>query len=128
MGGPTLFAHLSVGGRWVVSSFIVLVLFERTVIMTGVGSLAWKDSDRGQHPPGDARLRWAQHYRFYACATQISSFPIFSDFPGGSDGKVSACNVGDPSSIPPLGRSPGEGNGNPLQYSCLDNPMDGGTW
>ena len=45
-------------------------------------------------------------------------------FPGGSDGKVSACNVRDPGSIPGLGRSPGEGNGNPLQYSCLENPMD----
>ena len=45
-----------------------------------------------------------------------------------SDGKASACNVGDPGSIPELGRSPGEGNGNPLQYSCLENPMDGGAW
>ena len=50
------------------------------------------------------------------------------DFPGGSDGKVSAYNVGDPGSIPGLGRSPGEGNGNPLQYSWLENPMDGGAW
>ena len=49
-------------------------------------------------------------------------------FPGGSDGKASACNVGDPGSIPGLGRSPGEGNGNPLQYSCLENPTDGGAW
>ena len=49
-------------------------------------------------------------------------------FPGGSDGKVSACNAGDPGSIPGLGRSPGEGNGNPLQYSCMENPMDGGAW
>ena len=46
------------------------------------------------------------------------------DFPGGSDSKVSAYNEGDPGSIPELGRSPGEGNGNPLQYSCLENPMD----
>ena len=45
-------------------------------------------------------------------------------FPSGSDGKGSACNVGDPGSIPGLERSPGEGNGNPLQYSCLGNPMD----
>ena len=45
-------------------------------------------------------------------------------FPGGSDSKASACNVGDPGSIPGSGRSPGEGNGNPLQYSCLENPMD----
>ena len=48
-------------------------------------------------------------------------------FPGGSVGKESACNAGDPGSIPGLGRSPGEGNGNLLQYSCLENPMDGGT-
>ena len=47
---------------------------------------------------------------------------------GGSDGKVSACNVGDPSSIPGLGRSSGEGNGNPLQYSCWENPMARGAW
>ena len=43
-------------------------------------------------------------------------------FPGSSDGKEPACNVGDPGSIPALGRSPGKGNGNPLQYSCLENP------
>ena len=49
-------------------------------------------------------------------------------FPGGSDGKVSAHNVGDPGSIPGLGRSPGEGNGHPFQYSCLENPMDRGSW
>ena len=47
---------------------------------------------------------------------------------GGSDGKESACNTGDLGSIPGLGRSPGEGNGNPLQYSCPENPMDRGTW
>ena len=47
---------------------------------------------------------------------------------GGSDGKASAYSAGDLGSIPRLGRSPGEGNGNPLQYSCLENPMDGGTW
>jgi len=47
--------------------------------------------------------------------------------PGGSDGKASAYNVGDLGSIPGSGRSPGEGNGTPLQYSCLENPMDGGT-
>ena len=50
------------------------------------------------------------------------------DFPGGSEGKVSACNVGDLGSIPESGRSPGEGNGNPLQHSCLENPMDRGAW
>ena len=49
-------------------------------------------------------------------------------FHGGSDGKESACNVGDPGSIPGSGRSPGEVNGYPLQYSCLENPMDRGAW
>ena len=49
-------------------------------------------------------------------------------FPGGSEGKASACDAKDPGSIPALGRSPGEGNGNSLQYSCLDNPVDRGAW
>ena len=49
-------------------------------------------------------------------------------FSGGSEGKVSACKAGDLGLIPGLGRSPGEGNGNPLQYFCLENPMDGGAW
>ena len=47
---------------------------------------------------------------------------------GGSEGKASVCNAGDPGLTPGLGRSPGEGNGNPLQYSCLENPMDTGAW
>ena len=49
-------------------------------------------------------------------------------FPHSSAGKESACNGGDPGLIPGLGRSPGEGNGNPLQYSCLENPMDKVAW
>ena len=49
-------------------------------------------------------------------------------FPGALDSKESAYNAGDPGSIPESGRCPGEGNGNPLQYSCLENPMDRGTW
>ena len=49
-------------------------------------------------------------------------------FPGGSDGEASACNVGAPGSIPGSGRSPGEGNGNSVQYLCLENPMDRGAW
>ena len=53
---------------------------------------------------------------------------IDSGFPGGSDGKESAWNAQDPGSIPGSGRSPGEENDNPLQYSCLENPMDRGTW
>ena len=49
-------------------------------------------------------------------------------FSGGSDGKESACSVEDLGLTPGLGRSSGEGNGNPLQYSCLENPMDRGAW
>ena len=49
---------------------------------------------------------------------------VTDSFPGGSRGKESACNAGDPGLIRKLGRSPGEGNGNPLQCSCLENPMD----
>ena len=52
----------------------------------------------------------------------------FHQLPGGSEAKASASNVGDLDLIPGLGRSPGEGNGNPLQYSCLENPMEGGAW
>ena len=56
-----------------------------------------------------------------------ANYPLLKNLPGGSDGKVSACDVGDPGSISGSGRSPGEGNGTPLQHSCLDNPMDGGA-
>ena len=52
----------------------------------------------------------------------------FKGFPGGSDGKESACNAGDLGSIPWSRRFPGEGNSNPLQYSCLGSPMDRGAW
>ena len=55
-------------------------------------------------------------------------FTYYQGFPGGSEVKASAWNAGDLGSIPGLGRSPGGGNGTPLQYSCLENPMDGGAW
>ena len=58
----------------------------------------------------------------------VSLFSIITSFPGGLDSKESACSVGDPGSIAGWGRSSGEGNGNPLQYSCLENPMDRGAW
>ena len=72
-------------------------------------------------PPSDYSL---------SLPTVAPSSIIFNNlciFPGGSDGKASACNAGDPDSIPGLGISPGEGNGNPLQYPYLENPMDGGA-
>ena len=59
----------------------------------------------------------------------INLLPLLSkDFPGGSDGKASVYSAGDLGLIPGLGRFPGEGDGNPLQYYCLENPMDRGTW
>ena len=61
----------------------------------------------------------------HLCFLDLSITP---GFPGGSEVKVSACNAGDLGSIPGSGRTPGEGNGNLLQYSCLENPMDGGDW
>ena len=59
---------------------------------------------------------------------KIMLYQSLIDFPGSSNGKESACNVGDLGLIPVLGRSPGEGHSNPLQYSCLENPMDRGAW
>ena len=59
---------------------------------------------------------------------RITFYQFAEDFPGGSDGKSYACNAGDPGSIPGSGRSPGEGTGNLLQYSGLDNFMDRGAW
>ena len=58
----------------------------------------------------------------------IGLIKIFRGFPCSSVSKESACSAGDPGSIPGLGRSPGEGNGNPLQYPCLENLMDRGAW
>ena len=72
-----------------------------------------KKIDEYQKP---VSLYIALHFVFLLCV------------PGGSEVKASASNVGDPGLIPGSGRSPGEGNGNPLQYSCLENPMDGEAW
>ena len=62
------------------------------------------------------------HYNY------LETFYKNKGFPGGSDDKESACNAEDLGLVPGLGRSPGEGNGNPLQYSFLENPMDRGVW
>ena len=58
----------------------------------------------------------------------LRKLKVFEGFPGSSDGKESACNSGDPGSIPGSGKSPGGGNGNSLQYSCLENPIDRRAW
>ena len=97
---------------------------------------------RGSSPPRNrtwvSRIA-GRHFNLWATTTsrnhphfEISLAEHWSNlqmgFPGGSEVKVSACNVGDLGSTPGSGRSPGEGNGNPLQYSCLENPMDRGAW
>ena len=69
-----------------------------------------------------SNLDWQSVNNFYKLIMDTHSFP------GGSEVKKSACNAGDLGLIPGLGRSPAEGNGNPLQYSCLENPMEGGAW
>ena len=70
------------------------------------------------------------HDLLYSERLEYSIYSLLTSlvFPGGSEVKASACNAGDLGSIPGSGRSPGEGNSNPLQYSCLENPMDGGAW
>ena len=65
---------------------------------------------------------------FYTFIMSYFFLFVILSFPGGSDSKESAGNAGDPGSIPGLGRSPGEGNGNPLQHSFLENSMDRGAW
>ena len=65
---------------------------------------------------------------FFLCVLVERKNAFFFFLRGGSDGKESACNAGDPASIPGLGRSTGEGNGNTLQYSCSENAIDRGDW
>ena len=89
---------------------------------------------------GERKGRWARLKQQYSinknnaekqddCVNpHPSTHFVFTGFPGGSDSKASACNAGDQGLIPGSGRFPGEGNGNPLQYSCLENSMDGGAW
>ena len=86
----------------------------------------------GKHPP-----KWIIIIIFISSSVpslQLTSYfylgssPTATGVPGGSDSQESACNLGDPGSIPGSGRSPGEGNGYALQYSCLESPMDRGAW
>ena len=74
-------------------------------------------------------IKKQRHYFANKCpSSQSYGFSGSRCFLGDSEVKASACNVGDQGSIPVSGRSPGEGNGNPLQYSCLENPMEGRAW
>ena len=99
---------------------------------THSGILAWRIPWTGSlgatvHRVAKRRTRLKLQH---TCVLQYEFSPSLQaeqDFPGGSDGKASAYNAGDPGPVPGLGRSPGEGNGNPLQYPCLENPVVGGT-
>ena len=93
----------------------------------------WKhiESIGGDVEDTDIWERWCPHAGMLTgtCAL-TNNLAILSNLgvPGGSVSKESSCNAGDPGSIPGLKRSPGGGNGNPLQYSCLESPMDRGAW
>ena len=102
---------------------------------TWVWSLEWEDSpeEENGYPlhysclenSMDRGAWWATVHGVAKSWTQLSTHAFL---PGASNGKKSACNAGEPGSIPGLGRSPREGNGHPLQYSCLENPMDWTAW
>ena len=87
------------------------------------GIPAWKIPQTEE--PGRLHSPWG--YKESATTERLSTRHSIG-FPGGSDGKAFAYNAGDLGSIPGLGRFPGEGNGSPLQYPCLEKPMDGGAW
>ena len=102
---------------------------------TLVRYLGWEDSlEKGKATHSSIlawRIPWTVEYGVTKSQTRLT-FTHFTngliDFSGGSDSKVFAYYMGDLGSIPESGRFPGEGNGNPLQYSCLENHMDGGAW
>ena len=93
-----------------------------TVPETRVRSLGWEDLLEKEMAIHSSTIAWKIPWTEEPGGLQSMGFPV------GIDGKASACNVGGLGSIPGLGRSPGEGNGNPLQYYCLENPMDRGAW
>ena len=99
-------------------------------LLRGKGSR--KESRSGQRePPRRVAEEWEGKVKVPCEAGrvwQVLTTPKKRGFPGGSDGQESACNAGGPSSIPRSGRSPGEGNGSPLLYACLEHPTDRGAW
>ena len=115
-------------------------LWEQTPALEKLGEKmgSCEDWERSLQPP-DKRLPLGREKgpglrKVVAAESRVTPFMFgwrFSDqagSPGGSDSEESTCNAGDPGSIPGSGRSPGEGNGHPFQYSCLEKPMDTGAW
>ena len=99
-------------------------------MVQGLGLSAFTAKAPGSIPGQGSKISQAvQHSGKKKKKKRFGDLPLYlMGFPGGSDGKESACNVGDLGSIPGLGRFPGEGKGYPLQYSGLENPMDRGAW
>ena len=105
--------------------------FNQCLIFTLSISLHYSKTFHGMHlPMVHISLLCRANLLNVACLGDPPFFFFFivRALPWGSEGKASACNAGDPGSIPGSGRSLGEGNGSPLQYSCLENPMDGEAW
>ena len=92
----------------------------RLPVRSSLGRTEWEGDNWPSKKPVSRPGRWPQAPGF--TSGSLGGFPV------GSDGKESACNAGNLSLVPGLGRSPGEGNGSPLQYSCLENPMERGAW
>ena len=107
-------------------SFFWDLIFFRVVLDS---QQKWKEGTEVSHMPSPAHRHSFPHGQHHVAEwhTSDQGWAYTGDFPGGS-GKESTCNAGDPGSIPESGRSPGGGHGNPLQCSCLENPMDRGAW
>ena len=110
------------------------IISKRTPTSADIREVGWHHKNGSHHRHGSPMSPSLGSILVDFCLSDDSklvtgaSFTYGLTFPDGSEDKVSACNSGDPGLIPGLGRSPREGNGNPLQYSCLDNPMDRGAW
>ena len=113
---------------WRFVSYIILYMFPcHSPNSSHLLSLPQSPKDCSMHLCLFCCLAQGYHYHISKFHIYVLVYTVLG-FSGGSEVKVSVCNTGDPGSIPGLGRSPGEGNGNPLQYPCPENLMDRGTW
>ena len=121
-----VFACFSFGGSLVIASGPSLLAFSLRLQEEKLTFSTWVDRCVSHCWEGHPSLLGKEGKTKLSLVYKCSLYR--SGFPGGSDGKMSAFNAGDLASIPGSGRSPVERNGNPLQYSCLENSMDGGAW
>ena len=110
-----------------ITNWALFPLWLSLFIPFGGISPLFSNSILGTYLPGEFIFQCHIFLPFHTVHMTCSLFKYLV-FPVGSDGKESACSAGEPISIPGLGRSPGEGNDNPLQYSCLENSVDRGAW